>query len=45
MNLRDQKLAYIRIDNNFGFLLQLESLNTISIRKSAKHLVGLYNIL
>lgn len=32
MNLRERKLFYTRINNNFGFLHQLESMNRDNIQ-------------
>ncbi|KAL4126380.1 hypothetical protein QTP88_010602 [Uroleucon formosanum] len=42
MNLRERKLSYTDINNNFGFILKLDTLDTNGIRESAKNLVKIY---
>jgi len=42
MNLRKRKLSYTDINNNFGFILKLDTLDTNGIRESAKNLVKIY---
>ncbi|KAL4149943.1 hypothetical protein QTP88_003794 [Uroleucon formosanum] len=42
MNLRERKLSYTDINNNFGFILKLDTLDINGIRESAKNLVKIY---
>ncbi|KAL4143365.1 hypothetical protein QTP88_005703 [Uroleucon formosanum] len=42
MNLRERKLSYTDINNNFGFILKLDTLDTNGIRENAKNLVKIY---
>ncbi|XP_060846412.1 zinc finger MYM-type protein 1-like [Rhopalosiphum padi] len=42
MNLRERKLSYTDINNNFGFILKLDILDNNEIRESAKNLVKIY---
>ncbi|CAI6360745.1 unnamed protein product [Macrosiphum euphorbiae] len=42
VNLRERKLSYTDINNNFGFILKLDTLDTNGIREKAKNLVKIY---
>lgn len=41
-NLNERKVAYKGINKNFGFLINLNSLYTLSVRQHALNIVNIY---